>query len=68
MFALASGQKLALHVNRPVLEARRRIAAGLPNTPATDDEFFDLAVLAYGEDAAQEALVARINARLRADV
>lgn len=60
-FALPDAVKLALEVNRPALEARESLKG-----PVADDRLFDLVLLATGsEDAAAEALSARIGERLR---
>ncbi len=61
MFGLPGPDKLALELNRPILDAERRLRAG-----CDDGEVYDLMLTATGdEEAASQALAERIAHRLR---
>jgi len=61
VFGLPGPDKLALELNRPVLEAERRLRAG-----CRDDEVYGLMLTATGdEDAAAAAYTERLAAVLK---
>ncbi len=61
MFGLPGPDKLALELNRPVLDAERRLRAGCP-----DDQVYDLVLTVTGDpDAASAAYAERIAAVMK---
>lgn len=60
-FDLPGGVKLALELNRPVIEAQDALKG-----PVADDQLFDLMLAAgYSRDEASDALSARVADKLR---